>query len=120
MVEWLFQQIQIAYLYSKLCIQLIVFEYKKRSLVTFKINLIGRRSNEIFDTEAKNVISKCYIRYRSLDKSEDIEQWSESGEFRFYFSRIYDRHTGICSIPEKNVQGYGQGQGTNKVFFSFL
>jgi len=68
------------------------------------------------ETAAENVIEKCFIiRKRS---SIDIDDWTDSGEFRFYYHREYNPETEDMSELGEEAKRYGKDQG--KVDFPFL
>jgi hypothetical protein len=63
----------------------------------------------MFETNADNVVTKCTVRYQPPDV--DLDDWTNSGEHRFYFERFYDPEHKTCSKPEKEFREYGKGRG---------
>ena len=70
------------------------------------------RSEQFFETDAANVVSKCYVRcFKDL---ETIDAWSQSGEFRFYFTQVYRPDIEECSEPDAYAKTYGKDQGNSQ------
>ncbi len=65
-------------------------------------------SNHEKNVDYDMVQGKCFVRAESAIQDQSVEQWTEEGEFRFYFNQTYDRNarTVTDEIPPE-AERYG-------------
>ena len=81
--------------------------------VTSWFQLYLDRSDRLFETGAINIECKCFVKYFDLgpSASEKIDAWTDSGEFRFYFSKVYRPEIDACSEPNALAKAFGEDRG---------
>lgn len=72
----------------------------------------------VFNVKFTEVAGKCYLAY-SENLNESVEEWSNGGPYRFYFTEAYNAKEKTFDEPPYNIinlgkPGKGKGKGKQK------